>query len=88
MKERDKTLNRGALDQRNRKVLCRQRRGNSQVGCLAELARPVVLAVRVDVAGGKDDKEDGKNAKSERKQLYGAPAVTLSDVPVRHSFPP
>ena len=88
MKERDKPLDLGALDYRDRKFLGRQRRRDSQMGCLAKLASPVVLAIRVDVAGGKDDKTDGEDAKSERQQLYGVPAVTFSDVPVRHSRPP
>jgi len=67
MMERDKALDRGALDQRDRKLPGRQRRGNSQMGCLAKLASPVVLAVRVDVAGGECDKTDGKDAQSERQ---------------------
>jgi len=88
MMERNIRLNRSALDQRDGKLLGRQRRGNSQVGGLAKLASPVVLAVRVDVAGGEDDKEDGENAQSERQQLYGVPAESFSRVPVRHSGPP
>ena len=64
MEERDKTLDLGALDHRDRKFLGRQRRGNSHVGCLAKLASPLILAIRVDVAGGNDDKKEGEDTQS------------------------
>ncbi|HKM90657.1 MAG TPA: hypothetical protein VJX29_08580 [Candidatus Acidoferrales bacterium] len=88
MKERDKVLDLGALDHRDRKSLGRQRGSNSDVGRLAKLASPIILAVRVDVAGGNDNKKDGEDAESQRQKPYGVPAERFSGVPVRHAGPP
>jgi hypothetical protein len=88
MKERDETLNLGALGHRDWKVLSRQRRGNSNVGCLAEPACRVIRAVRVDVTGGKDDKKEGADGQCERQELRDVATTICSRVSVSHFRPP
>jgi hypothetical protein len=87
MKGRDKALHLSAFDQRGRKVLGRQRRRDSHVGCLAKLAGSVILAAGVNVASGKDDKEDGECAQRERKKGSGIPSPAACHPSFHHRNP-
>ena len=61
------------LDQGRRQLTGSQRSWNSNVRDLANAAGPVAMVIRVDVAGGDDNKKDGKNAQGERQNACCAP---------------
>jgi len=52
----------GALDERRREVIGSQQSGDSKMSDLAESARSVAVAFRMDMACRNDNKNDGDEA--------------------------
>jgi len=88
MKEPDKGVNFGALDQRDRNFLGGRHSRNSQMSCLAQPASRVFLAVRVDVARGSYNEEDGECAQRERKKASTIPRATRCPLCLHEEDPP